>query len=176
LQSRKQAVTPGKPCLCDVYAGIVRRVGQMQRRVILYKAGRGRNHRVGWKRHVMHAVQGQEGGMEAAQLALAIPMCAAVGKRDRKSAELLQEPGMAGKPVAGWLEIAEDERLDIGCIPALLQELGLDGVSQETAVVVLRCGLLCLYDGRKNNKQDYKQKPHNTNVGSKRRMQVNMNG
>lgn len=103
-------------------------------------------------------------------------MCAAMGKRDRQPTVLLQKPGMPRKSVAGWLKIAENERLDIGSLPALLQEFGLYGAAQEAAVVVLRCGLLCLYDGRQNSKQDDKQKPHSTNVGCKQIMPVYING
>ena len=105
----------------------------------------------------MHAVQRPECRMKAAQFAFGIPMCAAMGESDRKPAVLLQEPCMARKSVAGWLKIAEDERLDIGSIPALLQECGLDGAAQEAAVVVLACGLLGLQDRRHYSEQGKKQ-------------------
>ena len=82
---------------------------------------------------------------------------------------------MAGKSVAGRLKIGKDEGLDIGGIPALLTELGLDGMAQEAAVVVFRCRLLCLQDGRQKSRQDDKQKPHSTNVGRKRKTPAYIN-
>lgn len=97
-------------------------------------------------------------------------MGTAVGKGYRQSAVLLQDPGMARESVPGRLEIAENERLDIGSLTALLQELGLDGTAQETAVVELIERCLSLKYRKQASQQDQKHEPlHLTNLAGRER-------
>ena len=97
-------------------------------------------------------------------------MCAAMGKRDRQPTVLLQKPGMPRKSVQGRLKIAENERLDIGSLPALLQEFGLDGMAEETAVVETVDGHLSMERRKEASQQGKKHEPlHLTNIaGSKK--------